>query len=40
MRRIVVILGILLVLGITLFWLSRPKPIPVTVKEVALGKVE
>ena len=40
MRRIVVILGILLALGITLFWLSRPKPIPVTVKEVALGKVE
>lgn len=40
MRRVLIALGLLLTLGLTFFWLSRPKPIPVTLKEVALGKVE
>lgn len=40
MRRVLIALGLLLTLGLTFFWLSRPKPIPVTLKEVAIGKVE
>ena len=36
MRRVLIALGLLLTLGLTFFWLSRPKPIPVTLKEVAL----
>ncbi len=40
MRRIALILVILALLGLGLFWATRPKPITVVVKEVAEGKVE
>jgi HlyD family secretion protein len=40
MRRIAIIVAIIAVLGLGLFWLTRPKPIPVVLKEVAEGKVE
>ena len=40
MRRIVIALVILALLGLGFFWFSRPKPIPVILKEVTLGKVE
>lgn len=40
MRRIAIILAALAVLGLGLFWATRPKPIPVVLKEVATGKVE
>ena len=40
MRRIAIIAVILALLGGGLFWITRPKPIPVVLKEVAEGKVE
>lgn len=40
MRRIAIILAVIAVIGLGIFWLSRPKPIPVVLKEVAAGKVE
>jgi HlyD family secretion protein len=40
MRRIIVVVAILIVLGGTYAFLTRPKAIPVTLKEVATGKVE
>ena len=40
MRRIAIIVVILAILGGGLFWITRPKPIPVVLKEVAEGKVE
>ncbi|RIX40950.1 MAG: efflux RND transporter periplasmic adaptor subunit [Rhodocyclales bacterium GT-UBC] len=40
MRRIALILAIVLLLGLGLFWLNRPKPIPVVLKEVSSGTVE
>ncbi|MCG2576558.1 efflux RND transporter periplasmic adaptor subunit [Dechloromonas sp. XY25] len=40
MRRIAIIVAVLAVLGLGLFWATRPKPVPVVLKEVAEGKVE
>ena len=40
MRRAALVVAILIALGLALFWFTRPKPIPVVLKEVALGKVE
>jgi len=40
MRKAAVIVVILALLGLAFFWFSRPKPIPVVLKEVALGRVE
>jgi len=40
MRRIAVIVTLVAVLGLILFWFSRPKPLPVVVQAVAAGKVE
>lgn len=40
MRRIAVVIAILIALGGAYAFLSRPKPIPVILKEVATGKVE
>jgi len=40
MRRIALIVTALIAIGLALFWLTRPKPIPVALKEVANGKVE
>ena len=40
MRRIALIVALIAVLGLGLFWFTRPPPIPVTLKEVAAGKVE
>ena len=40
MRRIAIVVVILALLGGGLFWITRPKPIPVVLKEVAEGKVE
>ena len=40
MRRILVVVAILILLGGTYAFLTRPKAIPVTLKEVATGKVE
>lgn len=40
MRRIVIAVVVIALLGLGLFWFSRPKPIPVVLKEVATGKVE
>lgn len=40
MRRITVIVTLVAVLGLILFWFSRPKPITVVLQEVAAGKVE
>nr|MBL8412496.1 efflux RND transporter periplasmic adaptor subunit [Dechloromonas sp.] len=40
MRRIALIVTALIAIGFALFWLTRPKPIPVALKEVATGKVE
>jgi HlyD family secretion protein len=40
MRRLVIALVVIAVLGLGFFWFSRPKPIPVVLKEVATGKVE
>ena len=40
MRRIVIIVLLAILVGGGIFWLNRPKPILVTLKEVAEGKVE
>ncbi|WP_265944567.1 efflux RND transporter periplasmic adaptor subunit [Dechloromonas sp. A34] len=40
MRRILIALVVIAVLGLGFFWFSRPKPIPVVLKEVTTGKVE
>jgi HlyD family secretion protein len=40
MRRIALIAFIVLVLAGALFWSTRPKPIPVALKEITAGKVE
>ncbi|MBP5988142.1 MAG: efflux RND transporter periplasmic adaptor subunit [Azonexus sp.] len=40
MRRIAVIVAVIALLGLALFWFSRPNPLPVVVKDVATGKVE
>jgi HlyD family secretion protein len=40
MRRIVIVVAILVVLGLAAAWFTRPKPIPVVLAEVAEGKVE
>lgn len=40
MRRIAIIVAALAVLGLGLFWVTRPKPLPVVLKEVSEGKVE
>ncbi|MBL8430251.1 MAG: efflux RND transporter periplasmic adaptor subunit [Dechloromonas sp.] len=40
MRRIAIIVAIIAVIGLGLFFATRPKPIPVILKEVAAGKVE
>ncbi|HQR59514.1 MAG TPA: efflux RND transporter periplasmic adaptor subunit, partial [Azonexus sp.] len=40
MRRIAIVVAIVAVLGLAFAWFSRPKPIPVVLKEVAEGKVE
>lgn len=40
MRRILIVVGIALFLGISYAWFSRSKPIPVVLKEVGIGKVE
>jgi len=40
MRRIAVIVAVVALFGLGAFWISRPKPTPVVVQEVATGKVE
>ena len=40
MRRIVIALVVIALLGLGFYWFSRPKPIPVVLKEVTEGKVE
>jgi HlyD family secretion protein len=40
MRRIAIVIAVIVVLGLVMFWFSRPKPLPVVVQEVAAGKVE
>jgi len=40
MRRIAVVVAIVAVLGLAVAWFTRPKPIPVALKEVAEGRVE
>ena len=40
MRRILIALLVLALIGAGVFWFKRPKPIPVVLKEVAEGKVE
>lgn len=40
MRRIAIVVAIVAVLGLTVVWSTRPKPIPVALKEVAEGRVE
>ena len=40
MRRIAIVVAITAVLGLAFAWFSRPKPIPVVLKEVAEGRVE
>ena len=40
MRRLVIALVIIALLGLGFYWFSRPKPIPVVLKEVTEGKVE
>ncbi len=40
MRRLAIIAVILAALGLAVFWLTRPKPIPVVLQEVKAGKVE
>jgi HlyD family secretion protein len=40
MRRLLISLVVILLLGSGAYWYSRPKPIPVTLKEIATGTVE
>ncbi len=40
MRRIAIIVAIVALLGLALFWATRPKPLPVIVQSIATGKVE
>ena len=40
MRRIAIIVTVAALLGLGLYWFSRPKPLAVGVQEVAAGKVE
>ncbi|MGB4227092.1 MAG: efflux RND transporter periplasmic adaptor subunit [Candidatus Dechloromonas phosphoritropha] len=40
MRRIAIVVVVVAVLGLAFAWFSRPKPIPVALKEVATGMVE
>jgi HlyD family secretion protein len=40
MRRIALAVAVIVLIGLGIFWLNRPKPIPVVLKEVAEGKVE
>ncbi len=40
MRRIAIVVAIVVALGLAFFWFSRPKAIPVVLKEVSAGKVE
>ena len=40
MRRLAISIVVIALLGIGLYWFSRPKPLPVAVTEVAEGKVE
>ena len=40
MRRLSISIVVVALLGIGLYWFSRPKPLPVTLTEVAEGKVE
>src|SRR5574343_1621908 len=40
MRRIAIIFAVVALLGLALFWATRPKPLPVVVQAVATGKVE
>ena len=40
MRRIAIIVAVIALIGLGLFFATRPKPIPVVLKEVAEGKVE
>lgn len=40
MRRIAIIFAVIALIGLGLFFFTRPKPIPVVLKEVAAGKVE
>jgi HlyD family secretion protein len=39
-RRLLVVAAIIAVLGVAFWWFTRPKPIPVTLKEVDRGRVE
>ena len=40
MRRFLLVIPIALVLGLLIFWLTRPQPIAVTLHELGTGKVE
>jgi HlyD family secretion protein len=40
MRRLIVVVVIIALLGLGAFWFSRPTPIPVVLKEISEGKVE
>ncbi|AXS80791.1 efflux RND transporter periplasmic adaptor subunit [Dechloromonas sp. HYN0024] len=40
MRRIAVIAAVIALIGLGLFFFTRPKPVPVVLKEAATGKVE
>ncbi|MDP2880189.1 MAG: efflux RND transporter periplasmic adaptor subunit [Azonexus sp.] len=40
MRRIAIIVAVIAIIGLGLFFFTRPKPIPVVLKEVVAGKVE
>jgi len=40
MRRFAIVIATIVAIGLAFFWFSRPKPIPVVLKEVTAGKVE
>jgi HlyD family secretion protein len=40
MRRIVIVVAIVAAFGLAVVWFTRPRPIPVALKEVAEGRVE